>query len=150
MLRKVTSNILKSFGKIGIGLIPSILIGIIGLSVLISFLTNTLNYALQSMKSPTPLWATIVLAVIFFLVLRYRIQSVHSKETPINKFILKFNAYWDKDKNPHCPYCEKPLTDYYERGGIYCYFCHTCNKKRYLQDKDKFITIEYALQNLNS
>lgn len=41
---------------------------------------------------------------------------------------LQYGIYWDKDKNPHCPSCKKPLGSYgeYQLGsGFYCQSCNT-------------------------
>lgn len=41
-------------------------------------------------------------------------------------FTLKYGIYWDRDKNPHCPNCRKPVGAYgqYQSGkGYYCKPC---------------------------
>lgn len=42
---------------------------------------------------------------------------------------LKYGIYWDKDKNPHCPSCKKPISAYdsYRHGGL-GYYCKPCEK----------------------
>lgn len=42
---------------------------------------------------------------------------------------LKYGIYWDKDKNPHCPSCKNPVSQYgnYQTIGE-GYFCKTCSK----------------------
>lgn len=42
---------------------------------------------------------------------------------------LKYGVYWDKQKNPHCPSCKRPLSRYgeYHLSGT-GYFCKACNE----------------------
>ena len=42
---------------------------------------------------------------------------------------LKYGIYWDKQKNPHCPSCKKPISGYnsYQFSGK-GYYCKPCNK----------------------
>jgi hypothetical protein len=41
---------------------------------------------------------------------------------------LKYGAYWDKGKNPHCPTCQKPIGNYSEYDyGTVGYLCRSCN-----------------------
>ena len=41
---------------------------------------------------------------------------------------LKYGVYWDKNKNPHCPACQKPVSSYNDYGisgsGYNCKPCH--------------------------
>lgn len=46
-----------------------------------------------------------------------------SKKEP---FKLKYGIYWDREKNPHCPSCKKPIATYGTyRGGV-GYYCKPC------------------------
>jgi uncharacterized protein YqhQ len=48
---------------------------------------------------------------------------------------LKYGIYWDKQKNPHCPSCEKPLSDYNDYGYSGTgYYCKPCNQVFPLSD----------------
>lgn len=42
---------------------------------------------------------------------------------------LKYGVYWDKQKNPHCPSCKKPISAYdsYQFHGK-GYYCKPCNQ----------------------
>lgn len=44
-------------------------------------------------------------------------------------FKLKYGIYWDSERNPHCPACQKPVAKYgdYQVGGK-GYYCKPCNK----------------------
>lgn len=78
MLQEVTKNILKLFYDIGIGLIVVIVVGVVSLSLLISTSTNTLNYAIQYLNIPTPIWATIVLILAVYIYFHTRLKKYHS------------------------------------------------------------------------
>lgn len=42
---------------------------------------------------------------------------------------LKYGIYWDKNKNPHCPSCKKPLSAFGDYGTSgKGYFCKSCSK----------------------
>lgn len=67
-----------------------------------------------------------------------------------NKLFSACDVYWDKDFNPHCPSCQKLLSNYnsYEirthdfRPG---YFCVSCKEKVFLSDGEKmYININEA------
>ncbi len=55
-------------------LLLSILFGLIGIPVLISWATGTLNSLIDTVKSPTPLWATISLTILCCLYLYLKTQ----------------------------------------------------------------------------
>ena len=53
-----------------------------------------------------------------------------------NKIILKFNLYWDKNKEPYCPICKSPLSDEtgfktQEGTDTTQFNCLKCNPKSY-------------------
>ncbi|HEY8085128.1 MAG TPA: hypothetical protein VIE69_05950 [Methylophilaceae bacterium] len=43
-------------------------------------------------------------------------------------FVLKYGIYWDKDKNAHCPSCQKPVATYGEYSAGKGYYCKPCKK----------------------
>lgn len=64
-----------------------------------------------------------ILSVGFFISIVYllKVKSENSK-----KLTLKYGIYWDKNKNPYCPVCEKPVAYdqwQYETWGYYCKPC---------------------------
>ncbi|MBZ4187216.1 hypothetical protein K7B09_12880 [Thermomonas sp. RSS23] len=61
------------------------------------------------------------LNVIFFVATWYSSKS--------DDLRLKYGVYWDKQKNPHCPSCKKPISGYasYQFHGK-GYYCKPCNK----------------------
>ncbi|WP_265821230.1 hypothetical protein [Geovibrio ferrireducens] len=58
---------------------------------------------------------------------------------------LKYAIYWDKDKNPHCPSCKKPLNSYDDYGisGI-GFYCNSCNLVHPMSKKGIYLTISEA------
>lgn len=62
------------------------------------------------LKALPPRWLTVLalalLVSIFFSITFYlKLKSERS-----NKLTLKCGIYWDKDKNPYCPQCQKPVS----------------------------------------
>ena len=46
-----------------------------------------------------------------------------------DSFKLKYGIYWDKNKNPHCPSCQKPVATYNDYGHSgKGYYCKPCNQ----------------------
>lgn len=43
-------------------------------------------------------------------------------------FKLKYGIYWDSEKNPHCPACQKPVAAYGEYAYGKGYYCKPCKK----------------------
>jgi hypothetical protein len=71
------------------------------------------------------------LSVGFFLSTAYflKLKFEHS-----NKLTLKYNIYWDKNKNPYCPVCQKPVS-YGNWGSEHkTYYCKPCKSYNYLID----------------
>lgn len=65
--------------------------------------------------------SSIALNIIFFIVICF-----HSKSDVLQ---LKYGIYWDKQKNPHCPSCKKPISGYGDYGfNGTGYYCKTCDQ----------------------
>lgn len=43
-------------------------------------------------------------------------------------FKLKYGIYWDTERNPYCPSCQKPVAAYGEYQAGRGYFCKPCGK----------------------
>jgi tRNA(Ile2) C34 agmatinyltransferase TiaS len=43
-------------------------------------------------------------------------------------FKLKYSIYWDSEKNPHCPSCQKPVAAYGKYTAGKGYYCKPCGK----------------------
>ncbi len=66
-----------------------------------------------------------------------------------DEFKLMYGVYWDKEKNPHCPICRKPIAAYnkYQLGKGY--YCASCEKLVMLTDAHgKNIEPQQAIQEL--
>ena len=96
-LKKLLKHTLNFFASIGKGIIVAIVVGLVGVSVLISYVTNTLNYIIQSIKLPTPLWATIVLVILCFGYIYLRTSKSHSSRPPNYKikYLTIGNHKWE-------------------------------------------------------
>jgi hypothetical protein len=65
-----------------------------------------------------PIWAKTV-SILLLAILSLVIYLWADK-----KLRLKYNIYWDRKRNPHCPICKKPL-----QSHSYCsYQCIACDK----------------------
>jgi hypothetical protein len=66
-----------------------------------------------------------------------------------DKLKLRFGVYWDKKKNPHCPGCKKPISDYRQYGTHFGYGCMSCNRTILLERADGTpITAQEAMNSL--
>ena len=50
------------------------------------------------------------------------------------EFQLKYGIYWDRNKNPHCPVCQKPVTYGSWHNNRLGYYCNPCRKLTLLRD----------------
>jgi len=99
-------------------------LALFGGSVAILALSKTaLNFALQLVNTPTPLWATIVLAFLSSVYIYIKTSRSHSLSPP------------QKPKNyKYCPECDygidaKNLESYCHCGTKYLAKCPECNRK---------------------
>jgi hypothetical protein len=113
-------------------------VGIIGVPVLISWATGTLDILLQILKSPTPLWATISLIALCCLYTYVRVVQILSKSERMDqaskppphetkyftvgnyKWETKIydNNYFEVDKYPYC--IKHDLKFIFRRDSKYC------------------------------
>ena len=101
----------------------AIVLGLVTVPVLISWATGTLNILLQSIKSPTPLWATIALVLllgVYFCIIIFKAHSYQNLQQP------KYYKY--------CPECDygidaKRHEVFCSCGTKYLTKCPECNKK---------------------
>ncbi len=70
------------------------------------------------------LLALLLASIAINILLVILIYSV-TKKSPLK---LKYGIYWDSEKNPYCPSCQKPIAGYneyiYQKG----YYCKPCDK----------------------
>ena len=145
-------SLLKQMGKFFVNLLCNIftviLIAIIGLPVLISWATGTLDVLLQTIKSPMPLWGAIALVLLCYLYTRLRIQPYHP---PVNQEELReeFGVYWNNQYKLRCLKCKWPLKCASDRKDPSLFYCSNCNVKHSLRDKNgKHLTEAQATEEL--
>jgi len=66
------------------------------------------------------LLASLALNIVFVILF----WVLHKK----TEFKLKYNIYWDNEKNPHCPNCKIPIGGYNEYQSGNGYYCKPCGK----------------------
>lgn len=112
-LRSLTRPMLKFFASLMNNIIVAVLVGTLGVSTLIAWVTGTLDFAIQYVNTPTPLWVTILLVFLCFLYTYVRVVKFpamlkakdQSSEPPL-KTIFHDNILWLTDgSGPYCPVC---------------------------------------------
>ncbi len=74
----------------------------------------------------------LLLSIFINLIFAVLLYSVTQKSEP--EFQLRYGIYWDKNKNPHCPVCQKPVVyDNWSYQG-FGYYCKPCQKVTPLKD----------------
>lgn len=79
---------------------------------LVDALTNRVLLAL--------LLASLLINVLLALLIYFA-----TRKSPLR---LKYGIYWDTEKNPHCPSCQKPVATYAEHAAGWGYYCIPCGK----------------------
>jgi hypothetical protein len=95
-------------------------------------------------------WSIVILSLLLLLTTAYIIY-LHKESK--SKLFFACGVFWDKDFNPLCPSCQKPLGNYgfrsnnslkRPRNNPGCR-CLSCNKIVYFSDeKDILMTLEHA------
>jgi hypothetical protein len=104
--------------------------------VLLAWLTSIITPVLwPAIKAGIPseaIFPALLLSFVINVILVALLYSATRKEDPFLQ--LRFGIYWDKDKNPYCPVCQKPVVyDNWELFG-WGYYCTPCNKVTPLKD----------------
>lgn len=111
MLKRLTGYIAKFLSTLLNNILATILVAVIGIPILVSWATGTLNILLQILISPTPLWATIALVVLCCAYIYLRVSRKNqnpSKELlyPVENFKWKVsinqNGNFKIDSTPYC------------------------------------------------
>lgn len=72
------------------------------------------------------LFPVLLLSLLINAILGVLLYSATRKEKPALQ--LRYGIYWDKDNNPFCPVCQKPVVyDNWSFQG-WGYYCKPCNK----------------------
>ncbi len=152
MLKSSIKQIAKFLVALFCNILAAILISIIGLSVLVAWVTGTLGILLQIIKLPTPLWGTISLGLLCLLYTHLKIQRyLNSNKPPAIQEELRerFGAYWNNQYKLRCLKCKWPLKCSSDRKDPSLFFCSNCNLKHSLRDEDgKHLTEAQAIEEL--
>ena len=112
-LKLLLKELLKFLSALFRNISAAVVIALIGAPVLISWATGTLDILFQTIKSPTPLWATIalVLTIIVYTYLKTRsLQPPKEKPKKIEWFtycgmkwkVIIYKDTFELDKIPFC------------------------------------------------
>jgi hypothetical protein len=158
-MKKITSTLkllLKQIAKFLVALFynifAAILIGIIGIPVLVSWVTGTLDILFQTIKSPTPLWGTIAFVLICCLYTYLKIQLYQNSHKPPaiqEELHEELGVYWNNQYKLRCLKCKWPLKCASKKHDPSIFFCSNCDTKHALRDKNgTHITEAQAIEQL--
>lgn len=137
MPKHILKYIGKFFANFLSNIIVVILVGIFGVSTLIAWATGTLNLFLHTLNTPTPLLATIALALLCCLYTYVKVRQCQNSYKPSNiqeELIEEFGIYWNNKYKPRCLYCKYPLKCASNDFDLSVFFCSNCNRKHALRD----------------
>lgn len=147
---KIIDNIKKSGTELILSGLFAILVFLAG-SIYHDLSPTFLQTILES--TPKPLLLKLLIAAMIVIVL-LSVLSLYFYLKNRNKLIVKFGILWDKNKEAHCPSCEKPLSHYYFNKTVanpyYEFVCIHCNKKIYLMHDSEPISLPEAQKLLKS
>jgi hypothetical protein len=154
MLKRLLKRIAKFLAISLHNIFLATLIAIIGLPVLVSWVTGTLDILIQTMKLPTPLWGTIALVLLCYLYIYLKIrQHQNSYKPPVTQeeLLEEFGVYWNNKCKLRCLKCKWPLKCSSDRKDPSLFFCSNCNLKHSIRDKNgKHLTEAQAIEQLKS
>jgi hypothetical protein len=138
-LKWLLNQIVKFLSTLLRNILATIVVVTIGLPVLFSWVTGTLDTLLQFIKSSTPLWGTIASILLCLLYAHIRIrQHQNSSKPPIQEEELheEFGVYWNNQDKLRCLTCKWPLKCASKDFDPSIFFCSNCDKKHALRDKN--------------
>jgi hypothetical protein len=148
MLKWLLTQIVKFLEVLLRNILATILIALIGLPVLVSWVTGTLDVLLQTIKSPMPLWGAIALVLLCYLYTRLKTQPYHPP-TIQEELREELGVYWNNQNKLRCLKCKWPLKCSSDRKDPSLFFCSNCNLKHSLRDKNgKHLTEAQAIEEL--
>lgn len=86
MLKRLTGYITTFLSALLNNILATILLALIGIPILISWATGTVNVLIQILKSPTPLWVIIILVLVALLIYIH-LKKLTPTKPPIQKEI---------------------------------------------------------------
>jgi hypothetical protein len=97
-----------------------------------SIITPVLWPVVRTAIPPEALFPVLLLSLLINAILGVLLYFATRKEKPALQ--LRYGIYWDKDNNPFCPVCQKPVIyDDWDPQG-WGYYCQPCSKITPLQD----------------
>lgn len=130
MLKRLIRELKKFLSTLLHNMFATIAIGLIGVPVLISWATGTFDILFQTIKSPMPVWATIVLVVLLGLYIYLKTEKSHSRQASVypvkyftvDKYKWKATIYgvenFEVDRTPICLKHDLPLV--FTSSYYYC------------------------------
>ena len=95
MISWLAKHIIKFFSNLLHNIALLIVVGIISLPVLISWATGTLDFLLQIIQTPVPIWGIILLVLLVFVYLKIRRNYPSSKLGYKTKYFTIGNFKWE-------------------------------------------------------
>ncbi|ODS30837.1 MAG: hypothetical protein SCARUB_04047 [Candidatus Scalindua rubra] len=141
MLKKSKEIISQNIVAISTGLIAPLIIWVI------TRICVQIMPAIDELASSKILFPLLVVSMIANCIL-YALLVINNKKS---KMIDRFSVKWDKDKNAHCPICDRHLINYGYHGlsEYKNFWCSICKEPRFLLDDGKYIELDHAKENLN-
>lgn len=152
MLKWLLTQIAKFLAALLHNILATIVVVTIGLPVLFSWATGTLDILFQTIKLSTPLWGTIALVLLCFLYTHLRIRRYQKSYKPptIQEDLHEdFGVYWNDQYKLRCLKCKWPLKCASKDFDSSIFFCSNCNTKHTLRDKNgNHLTEAQAIEEL--
>ena len=139
MIKSLPKQISKFLVAVFYNIFAAILIALIGLPVLVSWATGTLDILLQTIKLPTPLWVTISLILLCGLYTSLKLrqhQKSYKPPTVQEELHEEFGVYWNNQYKLKCLKCKWPLKCASKNFDPSIFFCSNCDTKHALRDKN--------------
>ena len=122
---------------------------------LLAFYHLTKNSMMEIIKKPSPIWVTIIAALVVlpaYIRLKQQINSFEDKGIKLKKH---FGILWDDKLNAHCPACRNLLANYayyktYSGEALPGFMCINCNNTvvRISDEQQIFMSLEDAKKKL--
>jgi len=137
MLSKTIKSTAKFFANLMSNIFAVVLVGIVGVSTLIAWATGTIDFLLQSITIPTPLWATIVVVLLCCLYTYLKVRQFRTTQKSPNvqeELYEAFGVYWNNQYKLRCLKCKWPLKCASKGQDPSLFWCSNCNTKFALRD----------------
>lgn len=137
MSLETIKSIAKFFANLMSNIFVVVLVGIVGVPALIAWATGTIDFLIQSITTPMPLWATIALIALCCLYTYLKLRQYQNSHKPPNiqeELIEEFGVYWNSQYKLRCKKCKWPLKCASKHFDPSIFFCSNCDTKHSLRD----------------